>query len=159
METASALLAAVLLQRPGVALPSGDLARVLTAYSTAGFISVEDKVTGPAEAVVVLANKPYVDRDASGKNEAMVTIVDQFDKAGPEVVAGIAAGAGNLVSVVRGDPALAKTIPTVDNVQTVQGQLVTALATVEHLVSGKVGHYGNGSGATSLMPKLAGAGE
>ncbi|HET6214404.1 MAG TPA: copper transporter, partial [Micromonosporaceae bacterium] len=64
---------------------------------------------------------------------------------------------------VRGDPALAKTVSTVDNVATAQGRIVTAMALVEQLrlaistTTGpnapKAGHYGIEAGATSLMPK------
>ena len=49
---------------------------------------------------------------------------------------------------MRGDPALVKTISTVDNVSTTQGQLATALTTVERLVQGKIGQYGLSAGAT-----------
>ena len=70
-------------------------------------------------------------------------------------MAGSGIGDGNLVSGVRGDPTLVKSISTVDNVNTAQGQLVTALAAAERLVQGKAGQYGLAPGATSLMPKLA----
>jgi hypothetical protein len=135
VETSSALLATVLMDRAGAPVPAGDLRSVLTAYTTAGFIAVDGgKVSGPAEAVVVVAAGPYKDRDAAGKNQAVVTVVEQFDKAGAIVVAGTDAGDGNVISAVRGDPALSKTISTVDNVPTSQG---------------------TGSGATSLLPKQA----
>ena len=58
-------------------------------------------------------------------------IAEQFDQRPGVVVGGDGLGAGgNLVSAVRGDPVLAKTISTVDNATTAQGQLVTALALV-----------------------------
>ena len=53
------------------------------------------------------------------------------------MVAGNGVGDGNLVAAVRGDPALVKTISTVDNASTTQGQLATALAMVERLVAGQ----------------------
>ncbi|WP_213455313.1 copper transporter [Rhizomonospora bruguierae] len=154
VETSGALLAGVLMDRPGTPVPPGDQLSVLTAYSSAGFISVTGaKVGGPAEAVVIVGSGPYKDRDAGGKNEAVVTLVEQFDKAGPVVVAGTDGGEGNVISAVRGDPALSKTISTVDNVPTSQGRVVTVMAITEQLVQKKVGHYGAGSGATALMPK------
>ena len=61
------------------------------------------------------------------------------------VVGGVHGGDGNLVAAVRGDPTLAKTISTVDNAGTAQGQVVTALAAAEQLVHGKVGQYGVGA--------------
>jgi hypothetical protein len=152
VETSSALLAAVLMDRvPDVT--DADLRAVLEAYRSAGYINVKDKVSGPAEVVVVVPGLPYTDREAAEKNKAVVTLTDQFDKAAPIVVAGLGvAGDGNAVAAVRGDPTLAKTISTVDNVGTSQGRVVTALAVAGQL-SGDVGHYGVGAGAQSLLPQ------
>ncbi len=69
------------------------------------------------------------------------------------MVAGQGAGDGNLVAAVRADPALSKSISTVDNASTNQGQLATALTVVERVVQGKVGQYG--LGAASLVPEAA----
>ncbi|GAA4719416.1 copper transporter [Phytohabitans rumicis] len=155
VESASALLATALLDRPSPQTPvsSTDLQALLTAYTSAGYISVKDKVTGPAEAVVVVSGQPHTDRDSAAKDEAVVTMVAQFDKAGPVIVAGSWGGNGNLVGAVRGDPTLSKSISTVDNGNTAQGRLVTALAVVEQLVDGKAGQYGLNAGASSLLPK------
>jgi hypothetical protein len=71
------------------------------------------------------------------------------------VVAGDGAGDGNLIGAVRADPALVKTISTVDNASTTQGQLATALALVERMVQDKAGQYGLTAGATSLVPETA----
>lgn len=156
IETSSALLATALLDRPAAAVPvsATDLKALLAAYSSAGYISVEDdKVTGPAEAVVIVSGQPYTDSESVKKDEAVVTVADQFDKVGPLVVAGNGATDGNLVAGVRGDPALSKSISTVDNSNTTQGQVVTALAVVEQLTQGKAGQYGLGAGNSSMMPK------
>lgn len=155
IETSSALLATALLDRraPAAQVTAADLRALLAAYTSAGYISVGDKLTGPAEAAVVVSGQPHTDRESVKKDEAVVTMVDQFDKAGTVVVAGSGATDGNVVAAVRGDPALSKTISTVDNGNTTQGQLVTALAVVEQLTLGKVGQYGLAAGAGSLMPK------
>ncbi|HEU5107107.1 MAG TPA: copper transporter [Micromonosporaceae bacterium] len=154
VEKSAALLGAVLLDR-SPAVVSADVREVLAAYEAAGYISVDDKVSGPAEVVVVVAGLPYTDRESAKKNQAVVTTLTQFDEAGRIVVAGSAvAGDGNAVSSVRGDPTLSKTISTVDNAGTAQGQLVTALAVAEQILSG-TGHYGIGAGAESLMPRSA----
>lgn len=152
IETSSALLAAVLLDR-AAPVAEADRKAVLTAYTAAGYIAVGQKVVGPAEALVVVAGLPYVDRDSAKKDAAVVTMVGQFDKPAPLVVAGNGAGDGNVVEGVRGDPTLSKTISTVDNASTAQGQVVTALATAEQITQNKAGHYGLAAGATSLMPK------
>jgi cell division septum initiation protein DivIVA len=154
VETSSALLATALLERtPAVA--AVDLTAVLTAYATPGYLATDEGITGGAEATVVVSGLPPVDRDAEKKNQATLTLATQFAKGKPLVVAGSGIGDGNLVSAVRGDPTLVKSISTVDNVSTSQGQLVTALATAERLVQGKTGQYGLAPGAASLMPKLA----
>jgi hypothetical protein len=156
VETASALLGTALLDRAAPATPvaPGDLKALLTAYTSAEYISVkDDTVTGPAEAVVVVAGQPHTDKDSAQKDEAVVTIVSQLDKAGPVIVAGSWGGNGNVVGAVRGDPALAKGISTVDNGNTAQGRVVAALAVAEQLVDGKAGHYGLNAGASSILPK------
>jgi hypothetical protein len=167
VETSSALLAAVLLDRT-TGVTAEDQLTVLTAYREAGYLAVNGKVSGRAEAVVVVAGAPYVDREAERKNAANLTLVAQFDEAGPIVVASSGtAGDGNVVAEVRGDPALAKTVSTVDNVATTQGRIVTAMALAEQLklalsatggpTAPRAGHYGIEAGATSLMPKRPGA--
>jgi Copper transport outer membrane protein, MctB len=153
VETASALLAAVLMDR-SPAVSANEMNAVLTAFNKAGYLSVDGKVTGPAEAVVMVSGMPYTDSAASDKNNNVQTTVVQFDKAGPIVVAGVLGGDGNVIAGVREDPALVKSVSTVDDASTLQGQVVSALACWEQLVQGKTGQYGVGSGATSLMPKF-----
>ena len=154
VETSSALLARALLAQTNP-VAANDLAAVLAAYTEGGYISVEDGAAPGAEAAVVVSGQPAIDKDAARKNQNVVPFTSQFALAKPAVVAGSGIGDGNLVGEVRGDPTLSRAISTVDNASTAQGQLVTALATVERLVQGKVGQYGLGAGATSLMPKPA----
>jgi hypothetical protein len=155
VETSSALLAVALLQKaqPVVA---ADLTAVLAAYTEPGYLSVSDRIVPGAEATVVVSGLPPVDRDAAKKNQNAVTLTTQFAKDRPLVVGGNGIGDGNLVAEIRADPTLVKSISTVDNVSTEQGQLATALAVVERVVAGKVGQYGLSAGATSQVPKAAG---
>ncbi|WP_328348351.1 copper transporter [Micromonospora sp. NBC_00421] len=155
VETSSALLASVLLDRPQgtPVVTEADRRAVLAAYANAGYLTSEEKVTGPAEAVVVVSGQPYVDKDSAKKDESMVKIAEQFDRTGAIVVGGNGSAGGNLVAVVRGDPVLAQTISTVDNANTVQGQLVTSLALVQQLTEKRAGQYGVGDNAT-LVPRL-----
>ncbi len=152
VETSTGLLAAVLMDRsPGV--PDDARRAVLSAYTNRGYILVTGEVTGTAEAVVVIAAPPFVDKDSDKRNAAVVTMVAGFDQAGPLVVAGSSAGGkDNVLSQLRGDPALSKTVSTVDNVSTAAGRLVTVLALAEQL-DGHAGHYGVDSGSSALMPK------
>ncbi|MET8234335.1 copper transporter [Micromonospora sp. NPDC005298] len=157
VETSSALLASVLLDRTQGTAPVSDADRraVLAAYNNAGYLTTDsNKVTGSAEAVVVVSGQPYVDKDSDKRDESVVKIAEQFDRTGSIVVGGNGSVGGNLVSVVRGDPVLAQTISTVDNANTVQGQLVTSLALVQQLTEKKAGQYGVGDNAASLLPRL-----
>ncbi|MEH1016621.1 copper transporter [Micromonospora sp. CPCC 206060] len=155
-ETSSALLASVLLDRAtgGTPVTEADRRAVLASYTNGGYLTTAEQVTSSAEAVVVVSGQPYVDKDATKKDETVVKLVEQFDRTGLLVVAGIGSADGNVVAQVRTDPVLAQTISTVDNANTVQGQLVTTLSLVEQVTAKKVGQYGLGAG-TSLMPPPA----
>ncbi|MFG2104632.1 copper transporter [Micromonospora echinaurantiaca] len=156
VETSSALLASVLLDRaPGTApVSEADRRAVLAAYSNAGYLTTEDRVTGAAEAVVVVSGQPYVDKDSAKKDESVGKVAEQFDRTGAIVVGGTGSAGGNLVAIVRGDPVLTQTISTIDNANTIQGQLVTTLALVQQLNEKKAGQYGVGDNAASLLPRL-----
>jgi hypothetical protein len=165
VETASALLARGVLDPAPAAngtaatqVAPADLTALLAAYEKAGYIGYadaeKDKVTGPAQVVVIASGLPYTDQESAKKDQSVVTMVSQFDRTGAVVVAGNGANDGNVIAAIRGDGALSKTISTVDNANTVAGQVVTALATAD-AVENKVGQYGLGAGATSLMPKQA----
>jgi hypothetical protein len=108
-----------------------------------------------AEATVIVSGLPPVDKDAAKKTQSAVTFAAQFAKGKPLVVSGDGVGDGNLVSEIRKDPLLVKTISTVDNGTTNQGQVATAMAVVERVVQGKVGQYGVSAGSTSQVPKPA----
>ncbi|WP_250009665.1 copper transporter [Actinoplanes sp. M2I2] len=158
VETASAQLALALLQRTGAATTqpaAGDVTAVLTAYSEQGYIAVDDKAVGGAEATVMISGAPAVDKDAAKKSQSTVTMANETSKNRPLVVAGVGVGEGNLISAVRGDPTLVKAISTVDNASTADGQVATGMATVERVVDNKVGQYGLAAGAASLVPKAA----
>ncbi|HEY0501032.1 MAG TPA: copper transporter [Kutzneria sp.] len=158
VETASAQLALALLQRAGGSQPAADdVTSVLTAYTKAGYISVDEKqakAIGGAEGTVIVSGPPAVDKDAAKKSQSAVTLATQFDIR-PLLIAGDGVGDGNLISAVRGDASLVTKISTVDNASTVQGQLAAGMATVERMVQNKVGQYGLAAGASSLVPKAA----
>jgi len=153
VEKSSALLSAVLLDHTPV-VAALDQRKVLSAYAGQGYASLATPVTGPAEVVVVVTGLPYTDRDAVAKNKNVLTFITQLDRAGRLVVAGTVSGDGNPVSAVRDDPTLLKTISTVDNAGTAQGQLVTAQAVAGQLAN-TVGQFGIGSGAQALIGRLA----
>jgi copper transport outer membrane protein MctB len=155
VETSSALLALALLQQRTLEVTENDLTAVLTAYTQQGYISVDKNPLPGAEATVIVSGLPPVDADAPKKTQSAVTFANQFGKAKPLVVSGNGVGDGNLVSEIRKDPKLVRTISTVDNGTTNQGQVATAMAVVERVVQGKVGQYGVSAGSTSQVPKPA----
>jgi Copper transport outer membrane protein, MctB len=153
VETSTALLAAALMDHTP-AVPRQSQQEILAAYKSAGFVDYDTDPTGPAEAVVVLAGLPYTDQDATKENQNTLTMVTGFDKAGPIVLgASSTAGSGNVVSAVRGDASLSKTVSTVDNDNTLQGVLAVTLALNEQVVYGRTGHYGLASSASASLPK------
>ncbi|MEU1689267.1 MULTISPECIES: copper transporter [unclassified Micromonospora] len=156
VETSSALLASVLLDRPqgSPAVTDADRRAVVQQYTNSGYLTPQDKIGGAAEAVVLVSGQPYVDKYSAEKDESVVKIAEQFDRTGAIVVGGMGSAGGNVVSVVRGDPVLSQTISTVDNANTVQGQLVTSLALVQQLTEKKAGQYGVGDNAAALLPRL-----
>ncbi|TDC31967.1 copper transporter [Micromonospora sp. 15K316] len=156
VETSSALLASVLLDRGAGVTPVSDADRraVLAAYTNEGYLTTEDRISGPAEAVVVVSGQPYVDKDSAKKDESVGKVAEQFDRTGAIVVGGNGSDGGNLVAIVRGDAVLSQSISTVDNANTIQGQLVTTLALVQQLTEKKAGQYGMGDNAESQLPKL-----
>ncbi|MCX4389990.1 copper transporter [Micromonospora peucetia] len=155
VETSSALLASVLLDRAPGATPVSEADRraVLAAYINANYLTTEKPVTASAEAVVLVSGQPYVDKDSAKKDESVLKVAEQFDRAGTIVVGGNGSAGGNVVAAVRSDPVLVQSISTVDNANTVQGQLVTALALVEQVTVKKAGQYGIADNAT-LLPRM-----
>jgi hypothetical protein len=152
-ETSSALLAALLMDR-STTVSSKDRDQILAAFVDQNYISLTTPVTGPAEAVLFVAPAPFEDSNSSQENSYTLGIVAQFASAGPIVIgANGASGSGNVIGAVIGDAALGKTVSTIDNVETVEGQVATVLALNEVLVFNRSGHYGQASSATSLLPK------
>lgn len=134
-------------------VPAEDRQTVLAAYAAAEYLTHSDEVSQPADVVVVVAGLPDAESDADERNQAMLITVEQFAQFGPVVVAASgAAGDGNVVAEVRGNPELADTISTVDNAATPQGHVAAGLAVARHL-GGAVGHFGIGDGAQRLLPE------
>jgi hypothetical protein len=151
VDTSTALLAALLVGRAGSTAVEGTRT-VLQAYESQGFLTADGDFTAPAEAVVLVAGAPTAGKDAKDKATATQVIVNRFELAGKLVVAGLSAT--GLVQAVRGDTALSKSVSTVDNAITAQGQVTTVLTLVDQL-AGRVGHYGIGDGVTALLPRSA----
>ena len=154
VETAAALLAAVLVDHnPEV----GESDRTMTLNTFLGSYVVGSAVKQPAEAILVLAGDPYNEKGGGKLNAGLKTIVEQFDRAGPIVVAAEStAGDGNLVGAVRDDSILSKPVSTVDNAGTPWGRTAILLALADQLENKPAGHYGV-SGENGLVPKAPAA--
>jgi hypothetical protein len=127
--------------------------RETTLNAFIGSYVVGSSVKQSAEAVLVLAGAPYNEKDAGKLNTGLKTIVEQFDKAGPLLVAAKStAGDGNLVGAVRGDSTMSKTVSTVDNGGSPQGRVGALLGLADQIESKAPGHYGV-SGQNGLIPK------
>jgi len=150
VQTSTALLAAVLAGGP---VEGGRT--VISAYQSQEYLTFTGDL-GPADAIVVLTGQPYSEEDSAKRNAATLTMVDRLSGITKMVVgAPNAAGEGNVVRAVRGDPELAKSLSTVDNVTTTWGRLDVPLALIEQF-AGRSGHYGVGSGASARLPRATG---
>lgn len=130
-----------------------DISQTLSALAAAQMLKVEgsDNVIA-SKNVVVVGTGPLPINDAGGANQ--LQLVTRLQLAGCHtVVAGDAASAttGGLVQLVRSSDANKSTVSTVDDSDTVIGQVTVALALAE-IAGGKNGSYGTGSGVQSLFP-------
>jgi hypothetical protein len=151
VDTSAALLAAVLFGKAGTPQVEGTRT-VLSTYESEGFIGLDGEFKTPAEAAIIVIGAPASGKDAKDRNAAALTLTTRLDISTRVVVAGLSAN--GLVSTIIGDTTVAKSVSTVDNAVTAYGQVAAVMALVERL-GGKYGHYGSGSGATSLLPKTA----
>ncbi|MFY1659206.1 copper transporter [Micromonospora sp. WMMD1274] len=78
-----------------------------------------------------MTGAPYVKRNPTERNAAVVTLAAQIATTGRIVLAGTVSADGSAIGAVRGYQALKAQISTIDGVAGTQGQVVTALALVE----------------------------
>jgi hypothetical protein len=133
-----------------------DIVQTLTAMSSAQMLKVEgsDNVT-QAKVVVVVAAGTLPANDAGGATQ--LDLVTQLQLAGAHtLVAGdnLSSTGGGLVALVRNSDADKSTVSTVDDVDTVVGQVASVLALAE-VSGGKNGAYGTGSGVQSIFPSAS----
>ncbi len=130
--------------------------QTLTAMSSAQMLKVEgsDNVT-PARVVVVVSRGTLPANDAGGATQ--LDLVTQLQLAGAHtLVAGDnpSSTGGGLVALVRNSDADKSTVSTVDDADTVVGQVASVLALAE-VAGGKSGAYGTGSGVQSIFPSAS----
>ena len=129
--------------------PAGGARRV----HQPGHLDHRRKVTGPAEAVVVVSGQPYVDKDSEKRTSRCVKIAEQFDRTGRSWWPAGGSAGGNVVSWSRRPGAVADHLH-VDNANTVQGRSSPASPWCSGCTEKKAGQYGVGDNAASLLPRL-----
>lgn len=136
---------------------------VLSALKSAKLIGVSGDLSHRATEVVVLAppvattSVPTPSPTPTDVTADYVDLISALDagSAGAVVLGpASAAGAGGVISAVRGDDTVSRVASTVDTGGTSMGDITTVLALHEQLIGG-AGHYGFAAGAQAPMPKLA----
>lgn len=149
------LLGALLLRKvesPAQVNP-GDVTAGLQALREGGYISYVDGSVSPGQlAIVVTGGELPANSGAQGQLIARFAASFSARGAGG-VLAGRAGSAdgGSPVAVVRSDGSLAKTVSTVDDVDTSAGRIAAALALAQ-AQRGQTGAYGTGAGASAVVP-------
>ena len=129
---------------------------VLQAFPEKHFITINGDVTGPAEAVIVLATRRTRTRTRRRRTRTRSRWSTSSTRPAPIVVGAAGnAGTGNVIGAVTGDATLSKT--RVDGRQHRTRRRAgspPSLALNEQIMYKKTGHYGLASSASSLLPKL-----
>jgi Copper transport outer membrane protein, MctB len=123
-------------KRPALAAFPAREARVLVLTGTDSHLSATDTMVGFVEALLA-AKVPTV-------------VGEVYDGRGGSASA---PKRGATLEPVRGDPALAKQVTTLDDAELPQGAL-TAVVSLEQIADGRVGQYGLGEGASEVIPPL-----
>jgi outer membrane murein-binding lipoprotein Lpp len=143
------LLGGILTGPGGKAPVAGpQAAAVLTGLTTAGFTAAGNP-PAPASLVLVLTGGSLTGVDAGDGAAVVMRMAAQLDAAGGGAVLAGATGSSDptgAVGVARADPTVTAALSTVDDVQTVAGQISTVLALREQ-ADGHAGRYGTASSA------------
>ncbi|WP_082789375.1 copper transporter [Tsukamurella pseudospumae] len=139
------LLGAVLLSQGSVRPPSNGRADALAALKQAGFVDFSGPTVPGARAVVIVTGGT-VPGDRAGQGQGIGRLAAGLSRHGDGAVlagrTGSSQGAGPIV-VVRQDKELSSRLATVDDADTVVGQVSTVLALVQ-ATRGDVRAYGSG---------------
>ena len=162
VQAGQALASAILTRdgtgQPVAGQPDPAAAAVLSGFAGKGFVAT---MSGrPSEhatlAVVVVPDTPGSASAANPESQALVTLAQQFQRAGKgTVVAGSAAGSGpgSAIDVMRRG-GRAGTVSSVDGADTTIGQIVVVWALAKQL-SGISGSYGSAGTASAAAPTPA----
>ena len=152
--TASVLAQVLMTKVAGPTPTTADLSSVLAGLTSLKVLSADSASVTPANFAVVLTAGAFKGADADERNAALAELAAALDAAGEgAVVAGntVSAGDQGLVGVVRNDPATSAAVSTVDNVDTIAGQISAVLALGSE-GDGTSGKYGTGQDTQPVPP-------
>jgi len=152
--TASVLAQVLMAKVAGPTPTTADLSSVLAGLTSLEVLSADSASVTPANFAVVLTAGAFKGADADERNAALAELAAALDAAGEgAVVAGntVSAGDQGLVGVVRNDPATSAAVSTVDNVDTIAGQISAVLALGSER-DGTSGKYGTGQDTQPVPP-------
>ena len=156
-KAGAVLAAAVMTNDPAQASTANPAtAAVLSGFEEGGFLSVEGDPNKRATLAVMFApEKPFEGENAETQADALVSLVGGLDAGGKGSVltasAPTAAVSGGVINALRDDGEVNKRVSTVDTPDMPAGRIVIVDALREQL-SGRYGHYGIGTGASSFQP-------
>lgn len=135
---------------------------VLAYYARAGLLSVSGPLSGnqPSAAtlaIVVTPATPPPGGDSASANQGLITLAEQLNTAAlGTVMAGSVAGsvAGSAINALRTSSA-ASQISSVDDADTVSGQIVTVQTLALAMTGHKANSYGEGPAANAAGPSPA----
>jgi hypothetical protein len=156
---AGALLADVLAGKSGQQEPTKiERQQVLAGFGTLNVMRLQDTDVKTADyAVLVTSGEPSGDTAQAQTHmlSSLATALQQRSKA--VLVAGNAASADTdgLLGAIRGDDGLSGKISTVDNADSVAGQVTSVLGLVQLGAGKPAGQYGTASNAGSPLPAVS----
>jgi hypothetical protein len=139
--TASVLAQVLMAKAAGPAPTTADLSSVLAGLTSLEVLSADSASVTPANFAVVLTAGAFKGDDADERNAALAELAAALDAAGDQ----------GLVGVVRNDPATSAAVSTVDNVDTIAGQISAVLALGSER-DGTSGKYGTGQDTQPVPP-------
>jgi hypothetical protein len=160
---ASQLIASAILTKNGPTDPPVGVAdaaakSILNGYAAGGFLSTSGNPAARATlAVVIIPGTPPATSAASTASQTLVSVAQQLNLAGNgTVMAGQVAGSGSgsAIDVLRSS-GRSDHFSSVDDADTVIGQIIVAQALYEQATNGHTGNYGSLPSATAAAPSPA----
>lgn len=131
---------------------------ILSSYAQGGLLSISNPLTVPATlAVVVTQATPPGGGVSDPQNQSLVTLAQELNTAGlGTVVTGSVGGSvsGSAIDALRSSSAGGQ-ISSVDDADTITGQIIAVWALQQALTGNKAGSYGVGPGNTAAAPSQA----